>query len=160
MNRARLVLAAIFCILSWSIQHGAALAQSPSVTTQNVWVEHNIVRNGEKGLLIHARLSVAGCKDVKLRENAYFQLQNGPGLRAKSGPYSTPAGYVVASQTFTPGYASATYNDFQLFMPYDQLNMQRGSYKLCFNLAFYVETGNNNMPLIGKSQSVNFNYSR
>jgi hypothetical protein len=139
----------------------AAAHAAPSATVQQVWVEHNVVRNNAKGMLIHAKVDVKGCKDVKIRENAYFKYQSGGGLKARArNQYSTPGGYVVCSQLLTPRYDSATFNDAQLFMPYEQLNMTRGDFKLSFNLAFYVETGSSNMPLLGTSKNVDFQYRR
>ena len=60
-----------------------------------------------------------------------------------------------ATTNFTPAYDPAVYNDLQLFMPYEALNMETGEkYTLKFYLALYDKEGGR---FFGKSGWYKFN---
>ncbi len=114
----------------------------PEATYQGARIVHNVTVDGEKGMRIHAKFTVRYGYDVRCRLIAYFYYADGTPLKAAYKEYSTDKGNVSASTYFTPKYDPAVYNDLQLFMPYDALNMESGEeYDLKFYLALYDNEG-------------------
>ena len=108
-----------------------------SATIEAVTVEHNIVQGGVKGMVIHVKFTTQNTKGVQSRAIAYFYFSDGRELEDFDGEYRTTDGQVSVGRDYTPAYDNARYDDYQLFMPYDQLEMEPGAYSLKFNVALY-----------------------
>jgi hypothetical protein len=114
----------------------------PEATFQSARIVHNVVVDGVKGMRVHAKFTVKYGYDVRCRMIAYFYYDNGTPLKSADKKYSTNTGQVSASVYFTPKYDPAVYNDLQLFVPYEALNMEEGDvYDLKFYLALYDNEG-------------------
>jgi hypothetical protein len=114
----------------------------PEATFQGARVVHNVTVNGKKGMRIHAKFTVRYGYDVRCRMIAYFYYDDGTPLESADASYSTKDGKVSARANFTPQYDPAVYNDLQLFVPYEALNMEEGQeYDLKFYLALYDNEG-------------------
>ena len=108
-----------------------------SAVIEAVTVEHNIVQSGMKGMVIHIKFATQNTKGVQSRAIAYFYFSDGRELEDFDGEYTTTDGQVSVGRDYTPAYDSTRYDDYQLFMPYDQLEMEPGAYSLKFNVALY-----------------------
>lgn len=77
---------------------------------EKTWVEENVVRDGEKGFLVHTKFSVNG-----------FEGQDGDMFVRLCED-----GMVVAELliSFTPGYGYTFYKDFQTFFPLNEKTKQ------------------------------------
>ena len=116
----------------------------PEAVFETARIVHNVTVDGEKGMRVHAKFSVKYGKGVACSLIAYFYYDdsdNSP-LKAGDANYRTKDGNVSAHSNFTPGYDPAVYNDLQIFVPYDALNMASGDvYDLKFYLALYDKEG-------------------
>jgi hypothetical protein len=132
----------------------AIAPDDPEATFQGARVVHNVVVDGEKGMRIHAKFTVKYGYDVRCRMIAYFYYADGNKLKSADKNYSTSEGQVSARVYFTPKYDPAVYNDLQLFVPYEALNMEAGEeYDLKFYLSLYDNEGER---FFGKSGWYNF----
>ena len=120
----------------------------PEATFEDARIVHNVTVDDEKGMRVHAKFRVRYGKGVPCMMIAYFYYddQSNTPLKASSDPdyrrYRTTNGQVSATSNFTPAYDPAVYNDLQLFIPYDALNMASGdTYELKFYLALYDKEG-------------------
>ena len=116
----------------------------PEATFEGARIVHNVTVKGEKGMRVHAKFRVKYGLDVACMMIAYFYYDDSDNTPLKSGnrAYATKEGNVSAKANFTPAYDPAVYNDMQLFVPYDCLNMEEGSeYDLKFYLALYDKEG-------------------
>lgn len=114
----------------------------PEAIFQGARVVHNVTVNGRVGMRVHAKFTVKYGLDVACRMIAYFHYDDGTPLASGDRSYTTKDGKVSASTRFTPQYDPAVYNDLQIFMPYDALNMEEGEeYDLKFYLALYDDEG-------------------
>lgn len=82
-------------------------SQPPSGKIEKVWLEHNVYKNGEKGMNIHIHFNVNNMKGKICECNAYYNFAN------EQGSY-----IMTALERFTPSYENAKYEDFILFAPY------------------------------------------
>ncbi len=115
-----------------------------------VWVDHAVMQNGQEGMLIHVRFTVDNLQGVKSEAIAYFySAVDGSPLKDFNNYYATPGGDVAVGSDFVPPQAPATYEDFKLFMPYDELHLLEGQHDLRFiiklfnyaNNEFFAESG-------------------
>ena len=102
-----------------------------------VWVEQNIQRDGRHGMLIHTHFIVQGARQDQCQMTAYFHYANGDVLKDFDQDYKTGDGQVAVWEDFTPQYDSTEFEDFVLFMPYDELHMAAGSHELKFDLQIH-----------------------
>lgn len=108
-----------------------------TATIQSVWVDHNVFENDVKGMRIHVKFSINNLQQVPCTATAYFYLDSGEALRDFNHKYNTTDGHVSVSTSFTPGYVNTSYNDLQLFMPYSELHMNKGTYQLKFFIQLF-----------------------
>ncbi|MFN8513510.1 MAG: protein kinase [Chloroflexia bacterium] len=104
---------------------------------ESITVDHNVYQSGLKGMLIHVKFTTQGTKGVKSRAIAYFYYADGKVLKDTDGSYTTTEGQVAVGKDYTPGYDNTRYDDYQLFLPYDQLHLAVGQYNLKFYVALY-----------------------
>jgi len=119
------------------------IADDPEAVYQSARIVHNVTVKGKKGMRVHAKFTVKHGLDVACRMIAYFYYddsENTP-LTAGDPNYRTRDGNVSAYTNFTPAYDPAVYNDLQIFIPYDALNMDSGESDLKFYLALYDNEG-------------------
>ena len=116
----------------------------PVATYEGARIVHNVTVNGEKGMRVHANFRVRYGLNVPCMMIAYFYYDDADNTPLKSGNehYRDKKGNVAATTNFTPAYDPAVYNDLQLFVPYECLNMESGEkYNLKFYLALYDKEG-------------------
>lgn len=120
----------------------------PEAVFQEARIVHNVTVDGEKGMRVHAKFQVKYGKGVACRMIAYFYYDDSDNtpLKASSDAdyraYRTVKGQVSSGSNFTPAYDPAQYNDLQLFIPYEALNMASGdTYDLKFYLSLYDKEG-------------------
>jgi hypothetical protein len=116
----------------------------PVATYEGARIVHNVTVDGEKGMRVHANFKVRYGLNVPCMMIAYFYYDDADNTPLKSGNehYRDKKGNVAATTNFTPAYDPAVYNDLQLFVPYECLNMESGEkYELKFYLALYDKEG-------------------
>lgn len=120
----------------------------PEAIFDDARIVHNVTVDGEKGMRVHAKFHVKYGKGVPCMMIAYFYYDDAKPtpLKASSDAdyraYRTTNGQVSSKNNFTPAYDPAVYNDLQLFIPYDALNMASGdNYDLKFYLSLYDKDG-------------------
>jgi len=140
------------------VLHGnTATVEDPVATYEGARIVHNVTVNGEKGMRVHATFRVRYGLNVPCMMIAYFYYDDADNTPLKSGDanYRDKKGNVAATTNFTPAYDPAVYNDLQLFVPYEALNMESGEkYALKFYLALYDKEGGR---FFGKSGWYKFN---
>jgi len=126
---------------------------------QSVTVDYDVFQGDDnaKGMLIHVKFTVDGLKDAKCQATAYFYYDNNQPVKDTDGQLNTVDGQVAISEPFNPGFDSTIYDDFQLFMPYDQFDLGPGSYNLRFQVQTYVLSP---YQLIAVSDYVDFAFSK
>ena len=121
---------------------------------EKTWLDYDVqLENGEIGLLIHTTFVVNGLLDVTNQCNAYFYLENGEALKDFNDNYCTNGGSVCAGGEYTPNYENCRYNDFQLFIPYEELHVT-GSGNLMYDVSVF-----NGDEVIACSERITFPFS-
>ena len=123
---------------------------------ENVWIDYNVYENNQKGMRIYIDFSVDNMLDKQGSCVAWFYFSDGTKLKDYNSNYNTTDGQVSTSEDFKPGYINASYTDFELFMPYDELHLADGE----SNLKFYIGIFDNNNELMATSEYEYFDFNR
>ena len=79
---------------------------------------------------LHLNFTVYDLKSTLCQLRISFQDANGNPLKDKNQRFYTTGGFVAVFKDMTPAYNPAVYSDFQVFMPYAELDLPTGNYSL------------------------------
>jgi hypothetical protein len=136
-----------------------AKTTGPRATLEKMWVDHNVTgENGAKGMTIHFKFTAYDMKDIDAYVAVFFDYNDGQGgsLKDKNDKYASKNGYVSVFKSIYPAYTAAIYDDLQVFMPYDEFDLDAGNYKLSFEALLILKDGG----LISKFGWYDFDYSK
>jgi len=107
-----------------------------SAAINDLWVEHNVYEDGVKGILIHAAFTAYNLEDCNdCQVVSYFKFADGPALFCnRPSFYCTSGGYLATWASFTPLYQYTTFPDFELFLPYNEIQLPSATWHLMFTL--------------------------
>lgn len=108
----------------------------PLAKINSIWVDYDVTRSGRKGMLIHIDFEIKGLKGHAINPVAYFSYEDGTDLADRDGYYCTVDGQVSVSSETRATYDYSTWENFAMFMPYDQLHVTR---KKRTSLSFMVQ---------------------
>lgn len=110
----------------------AVNSQYENVKTKfsKVWVDYNKTQDDEFGMIVHLKFQVSNMKDVDSFAVVYFQKPDGTFLNGGTGNYAAKDGRVAAMKGLRPGFEPTVYEDLEIFVPYDSLNLEVGKYNL------------------------------
>ncbi|MEQ1745813.1 MAG: hypothetical protein ABMA02_10325 [Saprospiraceae bacterium] len=112
----------------------------PAARFGNVTVQHNYLRNKQKGLLIHLKFKVENMEGQTCAAVAYFLDETKQPIRDLNGKYKSKKGNVASVRKFRPKGDAVSYNDFKLFMPYSELH-KKGKHKILYYVAVRSSKG-------------------
>lgn len=141
----RITLLLALIIMSPSICFGQASAR-----INKTWIEYNVVRGGEKGMVIHTDFSVSGMKGRNIDVTVWFNDEDGNPLKG-DGKYSNN-GRVCTYTKQAPSYEDSHFSDWDSFIPYYALGFKQGKH----NYYCFVNIYDDNFNIIGKSSNLSF----
>ena len=115
---------------------------APSGKLDRIWVDYDITEKGRLGMRVHAKFSAYNMKGVDSYLAVYFQKKDGTPLKTNEPAYASPNGDIVIRYGMKPGYNPADYSDAQMFIPYEELNLNRGKHNLRMDVDLIYENGN------------------
>lgn len=98
-----------------------------SADIENVWIEHNMMLNGVKCMVIHVRFKTHYMNEQGGRLVAFFDSPKGVGLRDTNGRYRTVDGNVCVGSDFGSHYEHSLFEDLKLVMPNSEIHPKQGT---------------------------------
>lgn len=144
MKKISLGLKSLFLCAMFSIAviaQPAAKKVAPSASFQKIWVDYDVKEESRNGMRIHTAFKVYGLKDVASYLQIRFQQRDGTALMDKNKSFDHEDGSVAAFGTLKPGYEPTVYEDFDIFMPYEELDLTAGKYALKMDVDVIYENG-------------------
>ncbi|MEI9909117.1 MAG: M12 family metallopeptidase [Bacteroidota bacterium] len=124
---------------------------------QDFTIEYNATENGQLGMRIKQDFIIYNAQNSKCILAVYFyNADDGKALLDKNGIQASADGKVAAYTTFTPAYQNAQYDKLTLFVPYDELELGSGN----FRLKCYVALFDPGLKLITSSGYQYFTFSQ
>ncbi len=144
-----------FFVTMLSIGTSAIKAQ-PSATFDRMWVDYNVKEGNLSGMKIHVKFTANSLKatDCQLRVKFYYDEEKP--LKDNNKKFYTTNGDIIVYKDLKPGFDPAEFSDFQLFMPYDELDLSFGEYKLKMDVDLTYKDG----ELIQHLTWFDFTYSK
>ena len=118
----------------------------PSVTFGKTWVDYDVSENGQFGMMIHTKFSVANLKGIDSRLVIYFDRLTNPQTNTYSRLKSSDnrfqrGGNVSAEIPLKPGFDKTDYADLRVFIPYNELHLTIGEHSLKMDIDILYENG-------------------
>lgn len=105
---------------------------------KDIWVEHDVWEDDSDGMRIHVSFDINNLEGATCRAVAYFYFERGEPLNDFNQRYCTADGKVSSGIDFEPRYVNTTFNDLCIFLPYDELHIERsGEYDLKFFISIW-----------------------
>lgn len=139
LSLTALFLCAIFSAVAFA--QPAAKNVAPSATFQKIWVDYDVKDAGRNGMRIHTAFKVYGMKGVSSYLAINFQDREGTALKDKNNAFASEDGNVAAFGTLKPGFEPTVYEDFDIFIPYSELDLAAGKYALRMDVDVIYENG-------------------
>ncbi len=130
----------------------------PRATFDKLWIDYDVYDNGVKGMKIHAKFTAYGMKDMDAYLAIYFEFDDEVGgyLKDKNSKFNSSAGEVAVYRSIKPQYDPATFNDLDVFMPYDELDLDPGEHDLSMDVKLIYKAGG----MISKLTTYYFEYTK
>jgi hypothetical protein len=130
----------------------------PRATFDKIWVDYDITEEGQKGMRIHLKFSAYGMKDMDGFVAVYFEYNDEVGgyVKDKNQKYNSTAGDAALYKAIKPAYDPADYNDLQLFMPYNELDLEPGEYDITMDIKVIYKEGG----VLSKLTRYDFEYTK
>lgn len=137
---------------------------SPSLTLidtvkfDTMWVTYDVKQEGKLGMIIHLKFSMNNMKGVECSAAIYFMNadEDDEPLLDINSQYASQAGEVAVFKDLKPGYDKTDYKDLQIFMPYEELDLEPGEYNLSMDADIIFRNGD----LIRHLQMKDFTYTK
>lgn len=127
-------------ILFSSVALSAATAQF-----KRIWIETNVEKDGERGLMIHADFDLNGAKDKIVQCQAiFYATPGGRALRDINDRYrlSPSLNYVSSSAYMKAKTNAMDIEDMEVFIPADELHLKnQRKYRIYVKMSIYTDPG-------------------
>jgi hypothetical protein len=105
---------------------GGAPGNKITATFKDLWIDFDVYENSQKGMKIHAKLSVSSMKNIEGYLACYFEKKDGTRLTSTNSTYRSKTGQLAVYKSITPAYDQTDYNDISVFMPYSAFDLSAG----------------------------------
>lgn len=121
---------------------------SASAYFHKMWVDYDVTENGLYGMRMHISFSVYDMKGMEAGVTCFFKYADGEPdsyirhADNKGDMYHNQNGYLQAVAVIRPTSDIMTYDDLEVFMPYDQFKLGPGEYDLTIDVILQTRTRN------------------
>ena len=139
----------------------AAKPAAQKITGQfkDVTIEHNVMKDGVKGMKILADFSVQNMKGIDGSCAVYFYYENGTPVKDKNQSHRTSDGNAATHTDIKPGYDNTSYTDLEIFMPNNEIEVAVGKHNLKFFCSIW-ENSTGSSKLVASSEYYYFTISK
>lgn len=113
-------------------------AQKITGQITDVTVEHNVFKDGVKGMKILVDFTVQNMKGIDGSCAVYFHYENGNQVKDSNGSYATSDNQAATHKAIKPIYDNSSYTDVEIFMPYNELEVGIGKHILKFDCIIWA----------------------
>lgn len=158
------ILCAAMCVLIL-IVYGQAMDRISSVNNgelkvvfEKITVDFKAAQEGENGMMLHLWFTVQDMKDSAATVAVYFMHNDYHRgyLKDTNQRYYSGAGEVAVYKNIKPKTTADAFEDFQLFMPYSELDLFPGDYPLTMDIKLIRTQGG----LISQLTRYDFNFTK
>lgn len=129
-------------LLLYAFSVSLANAQA-SATFDRMWIDYNVKEGEQSGMRLHVKFTANNLKsaDCQIRIKFFYDTDDETPLKDNNRRFYTTDGNVAVFRDLKPGFNPAVYEDYQLFMPYDELDLKYGEYDLKMDVDLIYKDG-------------------
>lgn len=109
-------------------------------TFKNISAEYNLVKDTQKGMNILLDFNINNAYNKLHTVAIYFYQADGKPLKDSNKKFYTVTGNVAATRKITPGFIKTVYTDLQVFIPYSELELPCGDYRLKYFVSVWQDS--------------------
>ncbi len=128
----------------------------PRAVFKDLWIDYDVTEGSQLGMRIHAKFTAYSMRNLDSYLAIYFTDSKGNALRDRNNKFNSSSGDVAVYRDMKPGFDPADYDDFIVFMPYDEFDLSNGNYTLGMEVKLIYKAGG----LIQELTKKEFNYKR
>jgi hypothetical protein len=114
---------------------------APSGKFDRIWIDFDVTEGGKYGMRIHVKFTTYGMKNLPSDLAVYFKKADGTRLLTNNVNYRSTDGQVAIYKELDIGYDPGVFNDLQLFLPYSELSLPKGTYDLTMTVNLIYKEG-------------------
>lgn len=102
-------------------------------TINKVWVDSDVTKNQEKGIVVHTDFNVKGMLGKTIKYIVFFYDKDKNPISSESKGYRTTNNTLCAYSEDIATYENTRWKDYDLFIPYNVMNLELGTHEYyCF----------------------------
>lgn len=129
---------------------GGTTTNTSGVSVSKVWYEEGVLKDGERGIMFHAKCNANGHKDEEL--SFYLWLYQSD---ESTQVQNTEGEWLWMKEKHTATYENSVWEDFKFFVPYSKFASSTPRGALCFDF----EVRDNDFKLLDGKLKEPFNYN-
>ena len=146
---AAIIVAALITVYgTHRIRHSTAFSDS-SASIQDVSFAMDEIQDDRLGMTIFVNASICNLAGIDCRLAVYFYTAAGEPVCDYNGEYTTSDGHVSTSIPLLPARREDGFLDAELFIPYDELHLTRGTHDLSLFVCILRESNNQTLASTG-----------
>lgn len=118
-------------------------SETANVQFNQLWVDNNVTRDGQLGMLIHVNVALRQLMGVPSSLAVAVEFKNGDKVFAGNPEYRSTNGQLTVYRTLNNRFDSSLYTDLQLFIPYREFSVGAGSQELRLHVDILYGDGGN-----------------
>lgn len=132
--------------------------EGPGAIFDSIWVDYDIKEGDTRGMRIHLSFSAINMKDMDAYLAIYFEYDDDIAgfIKDKNNKFNSTEGDVAVYKSIRPAYDPAVYKDLQVFMPYNELDLEPGIYDLTMDVKLIYKQGG----VLQKLTNYDFEYTK
>lgn len=104
---------------------------------KNITTDFNVYKDQLKGMNVLLNFNINKAYQERHLVVVYFYKADGTPLKDSNKKFHTVTGNVAATRNITPGYERTVYKDLDIFIPYSELELSCGDYRLKYYVAIW-----------------------
>jgi hypothetical protein len=139
----------VFILLITVFSHAAdhtmvtTRANEARAVFEKITVDYKATEAGVNGMMLHIKFTVYDMKDIESFVAVYFVYNDyhRGALKDTNQKYGSSAGDVAVYKAIKPAFSPALFEDLQIFMPYEELDLFPGDYELTMDVKLIRKEG-------------------
>ncbi|NNF00196.1 MAG: hypothetical protein HKN25_14350 [Pyrinomonadaceae bacterium] len=122
------------------------LRKQGSVVSSRIWIDYNVKRNGQQGMVVHTRMTLKTLKSRSLNMVVSLETAGGKKIMARAGGTNKAKnGQVAFYRRVIPRSNTHRVSNLTVFIPYREVNVTRGKHNLRLHVDVLDPGANNNL---------------
>lgn len=106
---------------------------------KTITADFNIFKDEQKGMNVLLNFNINKAYKERHLVVVYFYKADGSALKDSNKKFYTVTGNVAATRNITPGFERTVYKDLDIFIPYSELELPCGDYRLKYYVAIWKD---------------------